>query len=189
MRARKQIAYNNNVARQDNPQNSRPNERRRNLGERQTIVRTSARRWHGRSQLGQRSGDEPVAYRRRDPIWARSARCPAFSCVLLRFSCSSRPRPGGTELGIIGGVSHVQFVDDARRSAIVDCYDLLIPRVSRAGQGEIPFPGQIWEKEGSRTMLPPIAIQVFPLVIPRPQMFIRWKLRSSSWRWPEALIR
>lgn len=37
-------------------------------------------------------------------------------------------------------------------------------------------------------MLPPIAIHVFPLVIPRPQMFIRWKLRSSSWRWPEGLI-
>lgn len=37
-------------------------------------------------------------------------------------------------------------------------------------------------------MLPPIAIQVFPLVMARPQILRRLKLRSSSWTWPEALI-
>ena len=76
-------------------------------------------------------------------------------------------------------VENIQFVNDPWRASIVDCDSL------RA----ISDTSQAIEEQILHTILPPSAVQVLPVVMPIPQISIKRKFRSSSWRWPEALIR
>lgn len=70
----------------------------------------------------------------------------------------------------------IQLIYDAWWSAIADGSDLHHARQLLHYRGE-----------KRRTMLPPKAIQVFPLESPRPMILNSPKLRSNSCRWPDAL--
>lgn len=87
----------------------------------------------------------------------------------------------------------IHLIDHTGRTSIIDSRDLDGRKYQLSDgrrQANLQMTTSIeqrhWKK--SLTILPPKAIQVFPLVKAKPQMLMKPKLRSSSCLWPEALI-